>query len=84
MTSAMHIILSGTVTLGVPVLFAVRELIVLRRGGGYWRPDDDGPPPTPPPMPAPDGATQYNRPLPACLIPQPAPQAARARVLERA
>ncbi len=69
------IVLSGSLTLGVPIVLAIRELRALRRGGGGWRPDP--PPPVPPPSPQGGGG----RPLPDCLIPKPLP--VRSRELDR-
>ncbi len=62
-----HILLSGLLTFGVPLVWALRELFVLRRdnrGGGWHEPAPD-PQPGPPPPPA------GQRPLPDCLIPKP-------------
>ncbi len=75
MAPALQVILSGTLTFGVPLAVAVHELIVTRRGGG-WRPEK---------LPDP----QPRKPLPPCLIPQlgPRPPLAhtpRPRVLEDA
>ena len=79
MDADTHILLSGALTFGVPLLFAVRELVVLRRGGGgSWRGDPAPEPPPPPP-------SRGTGPLPDCLIPRPLPRpAARPRVLEDA
>ncbi len=71
MTPGVQVVLSGTLTFGVPVLWAVRELIMLRRPRNDPR---DGPdrPPSPPRL-APDAPA-----LPACLIPRrQTPQPAR-------
>ena len=63
MAPGVQVILSGTITFGVPVLCAVRELILLRRP----RNDRGGPGPEPsPPDRDPDAPS-----LPACLVPQP-------------
>lgn len=54
------VLLSGVLTFGAPLVFAISELIVLRRPPR----DDPGPPPRdfePPPP----------KPLPDCLIPRP-------------
>ncbi len=68
MSPGALIALSGALTFGAPLLFAVGELIALRRldrdDDGRDRPED----PTPPPPP--DRSGPYARPLPACLIPQ--------------
>ena len=78
--------LSGTLTLGVPLLLAIRELIVLDRDrdGPGDRDDkrDGGPEPT-------HGGDGALPPLPPCLVPRaPAEPAvsgtARPRVLEDA
>ena len=61
MTPDTQILLSGALTFGVPLAFAVRELVVVRRpprGGG-------GGPPAPAPAPP------KPKPLPDCLIPRP-------------
>ncbi len=63
MTPETQILLSGALTFGVPLAFAVRELVVLRRpprGGG-----GGGGPPAPAPAPP------KPKPLPDCLIPRP-------------
>lgn len=71
MSPHVQVLLSGALTFGVPLAFAIRELIVLRRP-----PRNDGQPPPPvPPRPP------VNRPLPDCLIPKPLP---RVRQLEDA
>ena len=77
----MQILLSGSLTFGVPLILAVRELVVLRRSGGPgWSPDDQSEP-DPAPLLPPE--------LPACLRP-PFPELIEddhewsARVLERA
>ncbi len=83
MSPSVLIGLSGALTFGAPLLFAVGELIALRRldrdNDGRDRPED------PPPPPPPDRSGPYASPLPACLIPQlyPAPQVER-RVRELA
>jgi hypothetical protein len=41
MSPGVQIVLSGVLTFGVPLAFAARELILLRRPGrGYWDPED--------------------------------------------
>lgn len=63
MRADVQVVLSGALTFGVPLVLALRELVVLRRGGGRgWWPDR-GPEPEPDPQPM--------RPteLPACLRP---------------
>ncbi len=51
----LQIILSGCLTFGVPLIIALRELVLLRRNNrGGWQPD-----PPKPPQP---------KPLPTCLI----------------
>ncbi len=78
-------LLSGTLSLGVPLALAVRELVLLRHGeGGPPRSGD----PTPPPLsPAPDDDSSLP-PLPACLREavrdRPLPAADRRRVREHA
>ena len=74
MAPATQIFLSGVLTFGIPLVLAVRELVVVNRRPDT-RPPDDQPPPPPKPMPPDD---IYTRPLPACLIPQRLPD----RVLE--
>lgn len=66
MSPGTQIILSGTLTFGVPLALAVRDLIVLRRssGGGGWRPE---PPEPVRPLPR-GGGSPAVRKLPACLI----------------
>jgi hypothetical protein len=75
MSPELQVILSGSLTFGVPLVIAVREIVVTRRGGG-WRPER-----LPEPRPV--------RPLPPCLLPPPRPRlpiadASRHRVLEDA
>ena len=78
MEGATFVLLSGAVTIGVPLALAVRELIELRRrDGSGW--DGDGSSPRPPPPPTP--STGY-RPLPDCLIPRPSLSPVRGRELE--
>ncbi len=76
MTSTTFVMLSFGISHGLPLAFAVRELLTLRRGRGGG---GDGPPPEPRLPLAP-------RPLPECLLPKPvtAPQRQRVRVLEDA
>jgi hypothetical protein len=64
MSPELVVILSGTLTFGVPLVVAVREVIVTKRGGG-WRPER-----LPDPRPV--------KPLPPCLLP-PFPPLARLR-----
>ena len=65
MNPGTQIILSGTLTFGVPLALAVRDLITLRRPpGGSWRPE-----PPEPVAPRPTGGGDSTRPaLPECLI----------------
>ena len=74
MSPATQIILSGTLTFGVPLVLAVRDLLVLKRGSpdGGWRPE----PPEPIPPKPNDGGHPVRRPLPACLL-----EAAKGRPL---
>ena len=89
MNADVQALLSGAVTFGVPLMIAVRELIVLRRDrgpGGDW---GNPAPPTPPPPDCEPSLPPALRPLPDCLIPnlQAGPVIARAsetRVLEPA
>jgi hypothetical protein len=84
MAPSTQIVLSGCLTFGVPILFALRELLTLRRGsGGSWRPDPH-PAPAPRPTMPPTGASPYAKPLPACLIPVRQPEPQNTRVLEPA
>ncbi len=67
----IHILLSGCLTFGLPLLFAIRELLILRRDdngdGPQRRPDPEVPP----------------KPLPPCLLvafqPRPVPQRPEVR-----
>lgn len=69
MESSTFVLLSGALTFGVPVLFALRELASLRRDRGAhgrpgdWRHGGTSAPPGPR-----GGAREQPRPLPACLI----------------
>ncbi len=65
MSPGTQIILSGTLTFGVPLALAVRDLIALRRPpSGNWRPD----PPEPIIPPPPGGGTLVTPRLPQCLL----------------
>ena len=68
MSAEWHVGLDCFLSMGVPVLWAIRELILLRRGN--WRPDHV----EPEPMPR----------LPAGLVPPLSARPARERVLEDA
>ena len=74
MTPPTFVLLSGALSFGLPLAFAVRELLLLwaPRGGG------DGEPRPEPRLP------DSPRPLPACLLPAPAPAPLPIRVLEDA
>jgi len=77
MAPATFVILSGVLTFGVPLVLAVRELLMLRRPpktrwGGTW---GDG---RTVPCPAP------RKPLPDCLVPRPMRKTTRTRHLEDA
>ena len=77
MNGTAFVLLSGTLTFGIPLMLAVRELYELkRRGRGGW--DGDGPSPPPPPKPPSFG----HKPLPDCLIPRLPPNPVRLRELE--
>ena len=86
MSPATQVILSGLLTFGIPILFAIRELIALRRWKGEPGAGPDGSAePKPPPL-APSGGLTV-KPLPACLVPVRRPDLAperRTRVLEPA
>lgn len=75
MAPSTFVLLSGTLTFGVPIALCIRELFLLTP----TRRDGDGPPPAPTLRPAP-------RPLPDCLLPprMPARPAPRVKVLEDA
>jgi hypothetical protein len=75
MSPAWHVTLDCTLSMGLPVLWGVRELFLLRRGG--WRPGRTEADPRPvPPMdfvPSPQGAGPQDKPvikLPDSLIPR--------------
>ncbi len=74
MSPATQVLLSGLLTFGVPLLFALHELLALRRA------DRGGPPPPPAPPPRPPAP----KPLPDCLIPRPMAPERRPRVLQDA
>jgi hypothetical protein len=81
MEASLFVLLSGTLTFGVPLIFGVHELLTLRPGGG-----DGGRDPAPeivPPPPSP-GEAPSPKPLPACLIPNlpPLPVGSPVRELE--
>ena len=76
MDGATYVLLSGTLTFGVPLALALRELLELkRRDEGGW--DWDGPVPDAPKPPPKSG----EKPLPDCLIPKLQPRS-RVRELE--
>jgi hypothetical protein len=75
MSPELQVFLSGTLTFGVPLVVAVREIVVTKRGGG-WRPER---------LPE----QRPTKPLPPCLLPPPRPRGPladvpRSRVLEDA
>jgi hypothetical protein len=71
MDAGLWVILSGSLTFGVPIVFGVRELLLLKPGRGGWS-GDHQPDITPvPPTPGTDAPT---KPLPACLIPSLPPR----------
>ncbi len=82
MAPGLQVLLSGTLTFGVPLALAVRELFSTHRptrgGGARWT--------TPAPAPEPPRGAGPGKTLPACLIPTlPPPEArTRARLLEDA
>jgi hypothetical protein len=78
MDAKWHVLLSGTLTFGVPLALAVRELIILRRPpSGAWPGDGPGLPVPPKPLPP-----ESPRRLPDCLIPKLPPATAKVRVPE--
>lgn len=78
MEGTTFVLLSGVVTIGVPMALAVRELLEMRRRDGRsW--DGDGSSPVPPPPPQPGSGY---RPLPDCLIPRRTLAPVRGRELE--
>ncbi len=86
MQPALQVVLSGSLTFGVPLLLAVRELFVAGRDNGS-APDGNVPRPTDVPPVTQGGCGR--RPLPACLIPvmpRPVttPRSERTRELEPA
>lgn len=77
MGAKWHILLSFTLTFGVPLILALRELVILRRPqGGAW-PGDGPASPLPQPMPP-----VAPRRLPECLIPKLPTCSPRARIPE--
>lgn len=77
MDAKWHVLLSGTLTFGVPLLLAWRELVLLRRpSGGAWPGEGPKLPESLPPRP------ESPRALPECLQIKPAPAKATARVPE--
>ena len=79
MRPEIQIVLSGSLTFGVPLALAVRELFVLRRGGNSgWSPPREEEPERGPLSP-------QTRALPSCLVPPfdlPADQRDHTRELE--
>lgn len=51
MTPTMHVILSMSLTMGVPLVWAVRELFVMKRQGGGSLPSGPDAVPAPKPLP---------------------------------
>ena len=86
MPPVVQVVLSGTLTFGVPLLLALRELHALRRIGPGPDDRDRGPDPGPqlPPGDSPPARQLPSKPLPACLVPTPRPVrvAGRAKELE--
>jgi hypothetical protein len=82
MAPGYHIVLSGVLTFGVPLAFALHELRTLRRP--QRGPDDRGRDPDPARPPPPPGDAPALKPLPSCLIPNlpPARMAGRSRALD--
>ncbi|RZK95077.1 MAG: hypothetical protein EOO66_07545 [Methylobacterium sp.] len=82
MSGTAFVVLSGSLTFGIPLLLAIHELYDLRRRRkGNW--DGDGPGPNAPPSPPNLGKPSLgHKPLPDCLIPQLQPNPARMRELE--
>ena len=71
MGSVTFVLLSGTLTFGVPLLLAVRELKTLGPRGEDRRGPDDGNPDPVPPSPDKPVVVTVQKPLPDCLIPRP-------------
>jgi hypothetical protein len=74
---AVQVVLSGTLSFGVPLVIALWELRSLRRhrrGGGNW--------PRPAPEPTPRPSLGGLKPLPPCLIPNEHWRAPARRVTE--
>jgi hypothetical protein len=71
MTTDMQVHCSFALTFGVPIALAWWEL--KRLGRGNWNPPpEEAVPPDPAPLPDPGVVPEIRKPLPACLIPQPA------------
>ncbi len=78
MDGTAFVVLSGTLTFGIPLALAMRELYELkRRDPDGW--DRDGPAPSAPKPPPSFG----HKPLPNCLIPRLPANPARLRELEK-
>jgi hypothetical protein len=65
MSPTLHVILSMSLTMGVPLVWAVRELVMLRADNGGSLPG--GPDALPEPRPLPPELTR--KPLPPGLVP---------------
>ncbi len=61
---ALQVTLSGGLSFGIPLVLAIRELIIMRR-----RPRNSGGGPGPGPAPTPRPISGGGRSLPICLIP---------------
>ena len=77
MSPATQVILSGTLTFGVPLILAIRDLVKLHRDRGSWDGGRRDTPPEPPLPGPPGGITVAPKRLPECLIPKPDPAFSR-------
>ena len=80
---SLFVLLSGTLTFGVPLLIGVHELLTLKPGGGGGGGRDPAPDIVPPPPGPTLGLAPPPKPLPACLIPNLPPLPAFARATTR-
>jgi hypothetical protein len=73
MEPATHAILGCALSLGLPLLIAIRELVLLRaiREGGSGQRRMPEPPPAPPLAPTGQDRPAPAKPLPDCLVPRP-------------
>lgn len=66
MSPGVQVLLSGALTFGIPLVLAIREILITRSGD---EPGSGGPGQPPPEPPKPISLGPGGKPLPACLFP---------------